>query len=80
MAADAKASGMELVVVGLKEARKGFVLLPKRWVIERTNAWASRFRRLARDHERLPDVFAGLHYVAFVTLMMTQLLNFAQSG
>jgi transposase len=75
VAADARSSGMELVVVGMKEARRGFVLLPKRWVIERTNAWAARFRRLARDHERLPDVFAGLHYAAFVVLMLGQLLR-----
>ena len=79
-AADAKAHGMELVVVGLKEARRGFVLLPKRWVIERTNAWASRFRRLARDHERLPDVLRGLHFAAFAILMFGQLLRIGQSG
>ncbi len=80
VADDAKAQGMELVVVGLKEARRGFVLLPKRWVIERTNAWAARFRRLARDHERLPEVFAGLHYAAFAVLMLTQWFRLAQSG
>ena len=80
VADDARANGMELVVVGLKEARRGFVLLPKRWVIERTNAWAARFRRLARDHERLPEVFAGLHYAAFAVLMIAQLFKIAQSG
>lgn len=80
VAEDAKAHGMELVVVGLKEARRGFVLLPKRWVIERTNAWAARFRRLARDHERLPEVFAGLHYAVFAVLMLSQLRRLIQSG
>ena len=49
-------------------------------MIERTNAWANRFRRLARDHERLPEVFAGLHYAAFVMLMLTQMMKFATSG
>lgn len=55
VAADAKGHGIERVVVAPKEARRGFILLPKRWVVERSFAWASRFRRLARDHERLPD-------------------------
>jgi transposase len=41
--------GIELEVVKLPEAKKGFVLLPKRWVVERSFAWAARFRRLARD-------------------------------
>jgi len=71
----AKSHGMELVVVGLKEARRGFVLLPKRWVVERSFAWAARFRRLARDHERLADVLAGLHFAAFAILMLAQLLR-----
>src|SRR3712207_7329699 len=44
-----------------------FRSLPRRWVIERSFAWAARFRRLARDYERLPQTVAGLHFVAFVT-------------
>jgi transposase len=40
---DAKAHGIELQVVKLAEAKKGFVLLPKRWVLERSFAWAARF-------------------------------------
>ena len=80
VAGDARANGMELVVVGLKEARRGFVLLPKRWVIERTNAWASRFRRPARDHERLPEVLAGMHYAAFAILMLAQLGRLLKSA
>lgn len=54
----------------LPEAKKGFVLLPKRWVVERRNAWAARFRRLARDDEQLAETFAGLHCVAFAILML----------
>ena len=60
-AAAAQANGIELVVVKLPGAKRGFVLLPRRWVVERSFAWASRFRRLARDYERLPSVLAGLH-------------------
>ncbi len=40
-------------------------VLPRRWVVERSFAWTSRFRRLARDYERLPGTVAGLHFVAF---------------
>ncbi len=56
--------GMRLVVVKHEEAKRGFVLLPRRWVVERSFAWVSRFRRLDRDYERLPEVLAGLHFVA----------------
>ncbi len=70
----AAARGLELVVVRLPEAKKGFVLLPRRWVIERNFAWATRFRRLAKDYERLPETVAGLHFVAFACLMLHKLL------
>lgn len=67
---DAKEAGIELIVVKLPEAKKGFILLPKRWVVERSFAWTARFRRLARDFERTPEVLRGLHFVAFVILML----------
>lgn len=69
----AAAHGIRLGVVKLPDANRGFVLLPKRWVVERGFAWASRFRRLARDYERLPKVLAGLHFVAFACLMLHRL-------
>lgn len=74
-AAQAARQGIRLVVVKLEEARRGFVLLPKRWVVERSFAWASRFRRLARDYERLPTSLAGLHWLAFLTLMLQSLFR-----
>jgi transposase len=61
--------GIELEVVKLAEAKKGFVLLPRRWVVERSLGWTARFRRLARDYERLPETLAGLHFLAFAILM-----------
>lgn len=67
--------GIELVVVKLPEAKRGFVLLPKRWVVERSFAWAARFRRLARDYERLPQTLAGLHFFAFAMLMSLRLVH-----
>jgi transposase len=74
-AQDAAAHGIELVVIKLPEAKKGFVLLPKRWVVERSFAWTARFRRLARDFERLPETLAGLHFLAFAILMLKRLLE-----
>jgi len=70
----AEAHGMRLEVVKLQEAKKGFVLLPRRWVVERSFAWAARFRRLARDYERLPETLAGLHFLAFAMLMLKQVV------
>lgn len=74
-AADAAKHGVELCVVKLEEAKRGFILLPRRWVVERSFAWASRFRRLARDYERLPHTVAGLHWVAFLVLMLGSLFH-----
>lgn len=74
-AQDAAAHGIQLEVVKMPEARKGFVLLPRRWVVERSFAWAARFRRLARDYERLPETLAGLHYFAFAMLMLHKFVN-----
>jgi transposase len=68
----AEANGMALQIIRAPEAKRGFVLLPRRWVVERSFAWAARFRRLARDYERLPKTVAGLHFVAFVTLMLAK--------
>ena len=67
---DAQEAGIELIVVKLPEAKKGFVLLPKRWVVERSFAWTARFRRLARDFERTPETFRSLHFLAFAILML----------
>ena len=71
----AAAHGIRLEVVKLAEAKRGFVLLPRRWVVERSFAWMARCRRLAKDYERLPEVVAGLHFLAFVTLMLHRLVT-----
>ncbi len=68
--ADAEAHGIRLEVVKHPGAKKGFVLLPRRWVVERSFAWARRFRRLVKDYERLPETAAGLHFVAFACLFL----------
>jgi transposase len=75
----AQAHGIQLVVVKLPEAKRGFVLLPRRWVVERSFAWAARFRRLARDYERLAATLAGLHFLAFACLMLHQFTHLMSS-
>ena len=73
-AAAAETHGIELEVVKVEGVKGGFVLLPRRWVVERTNAWAARFRRLARDYERLEKMLAGCHFAAFGMLLLHRLL------
>jgi transposase len=74
-AQEAQAHHMQLEVVKRPEARKGFVLLPRRGVVERSFGWAARFRRLARDYEQLTETLAGLHMVAFATLMLKRFVE-----
>ncbi len=76
----AEAHGIELEVVRHAEAKHGFVLLPRRWVVERSFAWVARFRRMARDYERLPETVAGLHLAAFVLVMLAQALPHLAAG
>jgi transposase len=77
-AAAAKEHGITLEVVRLPEAKRGFVLLPKRWVVERSFAWATKCRRLVKDYERLHTTLEGLHIVAFACLMLRQVVDIAQ--
>ena len=80
-AEEAEGHGMRLEVVKHPEAKRGFVLVPRRrWVVERGFAWASRFRRLAKDYERLPAILAGLHFVAFACLFLRQATGILGAG
>jgi len=72
---NAGTEGIELEVVKHHEAKRGFVLLPRRWVVERSFAWAARFRRLARDYERLASTLAAYHWLAFVSFMLQTLFH-----
>lgn len=69
--------GIELELVKYPEAKQGFVLVPRRWVVERTIGWAARFRRLARNYERLVETLEGLHYAAFGILFTKRLVRLA---
>ena len=62
--------GIEPDVARLPEAKRGFVLSPRRWVVERSLAWATRFRSLVKDYERLSNIVEGLHLVAFACPML----------
>lgn len=73
-AEDAASQGIRLEVVKLPDAKHGFILLPRRWVVERSIAWLSRFRRLARDYERLPQTLVGLHFLAFGCILLSRLM------
>jgi transposase len=71
-AEDADLVGIQLAVVKFPEAKRGFVLLPRRWVVERSFAWTARFKRLARDYERLPETLVAMHFLVFSILMLAR--------
>lgn len=75
-AAAADEHGIRLEVVKLPTAKRGFVLLPRRWVVERSFGWMTRFRRLVRDYERLAETLAGLHFVAFAMMLAHRFVTF----
>ena len=75
-ATDAAKHAIRLEVVELPTAKDGFVLLPRRRVVERSFAWMTRFRRLVRGYERLAETLAGFHFVAFAILMAHRFVTF----
>ena len=76
----AAAEGIALHVVKLPEAKRGFVLLPRRWVVERSFAWATRCRRLVKDYERYAETLAGFHVIAFVGYMLKHVAAMIQGA
>ena len=69
---DAADNGMPREGVKRPGAKQGFVLLPRRWVVECRFGWAARFRRLARDDERWLGTLAGVHVLTYAILMLTR--------
>jgi transposase len=67
--------GIEVVVVQLPEAKRGFVLLPKRWVVERTLGWVGRWRRTSKDYEYLPATSEGVASAIMIRLMLRRLAD-----
>ena len=65
--------GWELQVIKRTDDTKGFKLLPKRWVVERTFAWLGRYRRLSKDYERLPETSEAMIQLAMIHIMVRRL-------
>jgi len=76
----ARKQKIQLSVVKLPAAKRGFVLLPRRWVVERSFAWLARFRRLAKDYERLASTLKGMHLATFAFVMLARLMNWSESA
>lgn len=57
------------------KGQKGFSILPRRWVVERTFAWLSINRRMSKDYERLPDSSTAFIYIAMTRLMLRRLVK-----
>jgi transposase len=74
-AEDAAGHGIKLEVVKLPQAKRGFVLLPRRWVVERSFAWMARFRRLSKDYERLSATWKTMHFIAFACILLKSLFD-----
>lgn len=64
---------LTLTVVKRTDDIKGFVVLPRRWVVERTFGWLTRHRRLVRDYERRPEHHEAMVWWATVTIMTRRL-------
>lgn len=69
----AAACGWQLVVVKRTDDQKGFVVLPRRWVVERTFSWLMHNRRLVRDYERLAQNMEGFIYMSMCRLLLKRL-------
>lgn len=80
MAKAAAAEGITLHVVKLPEAKRGFVLLPRRWVVERSFAWATCCCRLVKYYERHATTLAGFHVIAFVGYMLKHAADLTRSA
>jgi len=75
----AKIGGWQVEVVKHSASVKGFVVLPRRWVVERTFAWLGRFRRLSKEYEVLPASSEAFIYIAMIRLMLKRLARSAHS-
>jgi putative transposase len=67
--------GLTLVVIRRLAGAEGFVVVPRRWVAERTLGWLGRWRRLAKDYEELPEVAGTMVKLAMIRLMLHRLAH-----
>lgn len=66
---------LALILVRRPTGSHGFVLVPRRWVVERTFGWLGRWRRLSRDYEELPEVAEAMLKLAMIRLMLHRLAH-----
>ena len=66
---------LALIIIRRPAGSQGFVLVPRRWVVERTFGWLGRWRRLARDYEELPEVEEAMVKLAMIRLMLHRLAH-----
>ena len=67
--------GLSLIIVRRIAGSTGFVLVPRRWVVERTLGWLGRWRRLSKDYEELPEVSETMITLAMIRLMLHRLAH-----
>jgi transposase len=72
--------GINLVVIKHTKPKRGFVLLPRRWVVERTFAWMTNFRRLNRDYERLAETLRSIHLGAHAITLLARAMRDKRRG
>ena len=65
--------GWRMEIVSKTPDQRGFVVQPRRWVVERTFAWLSTYRRLSKDYEELPESGEAWVYAASIHLMLRRL-------
>src|SRR3954452_22200843 len=65
--------GWELEIIKRSDQEKGFKVLPKRWVVERTFAWLGRYRRLSKDYEELTETSEAMIRLAMIHIMVRRL-------
>lgn len=65
--------GVRLSIVKRPPGQRGFQVLPRRWIVERTFGWLSRYRRLAKDYECLPQSSETMVLIALIRLMLARL-------
>jgi transposase len=70
-------AGIPLMIVKRSDAAKGFHVLPKRWIVERTYSWMGRCRRLAKDYENLTRSHVGFIILAMIRLMLRRIVRHA---
>lgn len=70
-----KQFGIDLEIIKRTDDLKGFQIVPRRWVVERTFGWFGRFKRLSKDYELLPEHSESMIYLAMMQLMLRRLVS-----